>query len=57
VSDLGNDFGLKQHIVGDGFEAERENYYATQLLSVGVNRKFWPTARFGESAPRQRIYR
>ena len=40
VTDLFNDFGLKQFISGDGFDAIYENYYETQVISVGVQRKF-----------------
>jgi hypothetical protein len=40
IADLFNDFGLRQHIVGDGFEADYENYYETQVVSVGLKRKF-----------------
>lgn len=40
VTDLFNDFGLRQYIDGDGFDAVYENYYETQVLSVGLKHKF-----------------
>jgi outer membrane receptor protein involved in Fe transport len=40
ISDLFSDFGLKQFIAGDGFDAIYENYYETQVLSVGIRRQF-----------------
>ncbi len=39
-TDIFNDFGIKQHIVGDGFTAVYENYYETQVISVGLNYEF-----------------
>jgi len=39
-TDIFNDFAIKQHIVGDGFNAIYENYYETQVLSVGLNYQF-----------------
>ena len=40
VTDLFNDFGLKHVIDGDGFDAVYENFYETQVVSVGLKRKF-----------------
>lgn len=40
VVDLFNDFGIKQFISGDGFDAIYENYYETQVLSLGFNYQF-----------------
>jgi outer membrane receptor protein involved in Fe transport len=40
VTDLFNDFGLKHTIDGAGFDAVYENFYETQVLSVGLKRKF-----------------
>ncbi len=39
-TDIFNDFGIKQYIRGDGFDAIYENYYETQVLSVGLNYEF-----------------
>lgn len=39
-SDILNDFGIKQRITGDGFIAVYENYYETQILSLGFKYKF-----------------
>ncbi len=38
--DVFNDFGIKQFINGDGFDAIYENYYETQVLSLGFNYQF-----------------
>ena len=38
--DVFNDFGIKQFISGDGFNAIYENYYETQVVSVGFNYQF-----------------
>jgi len=38
--DVFNDFGIKQFINGDGFDAVYENYYETQVLSLGFNYQF-----------------
>tara|TARA_R110002167_G_scaffold58704_1_gene166099 strand:+ start:16304 stop:18715 length:2412 start_codon:yes stop_codon:yes gene_type:complete len=35
VTDLLNDFGIKQNIDGNGFNAVYENYYETQVISLG----------------------
>ena len=40
VTDLFNDFGLKHYIDGDGFDAVYENFFETQVVSVGLTRKF-----------------
>jgi outer membrane receptor protein involved in Fe transport len=40
VTDLFNEFGLRHDIDGEGFDAVYENYYETQVVSVGVKRKF-----------------
>lgn len=37
VTDLLNDFGIKQDINGNGFNAIYENYYETQVISLGIN--------------------
>lgn len=39
-TDIFNDFGIKQEIEGEGFTAVYENYYETQILSVGFRYKF-----------------
>lgn len=39
-SDIFNDFGIKQEIKGDGFTAVYENYYETQILTIGFKYKF-----------------
>jgi len=38
--DVFNDFGIKQFIVGEGFDAIYENYYETQVVSAGFNYQF-----------------
>jgi outer membrane receptor protein involved in Fe transport len=40
ATDIFNNFGLRQYIVGNGFNAVYENYYETQVVSVGITRKF-----------------
>lgn len=40
VTDLLNDFGIKQRVAGAGFDAIYENYYETQVVSVGLNYEF-----------------
>jgi hypothetical protein len=35
-----NDFGIKQEISGDGFTAVYENFYETQIVSLGFKYKF-----------------
>lgn len=39
-SDIFNDFGIRHDIKGDGFTAVYENYYETQILTVGFKYKF-----------------
>ena len=39
-SDIFNDFGIRQEINSDGFEAVYENYYETQILTFGFKYKF-----------------
>lgn len=39
-TDVLNDFAIKQNIRGNGFNAVYENYYETQVLSVGLNYQF-----------------
>jgi hypothetical protein len=39
-SDIFNDFGIKQEIKGAGFTAVYENYYETQIISLGFKYKF-----------------
>ncbi|HSG64860.1 MAG TPA: outer membrane beta-barrel protein, partial [Gammaproteobacteria bacterium] len=39
-TDIFNDFGIKQNIRGAGFDAIYENYYETQVLSVGLSYEF-----------------
>jgi outer membrane receptor protein involved in Fe transport len=40
VVDLLNDFGIKQTIAGASFNAIYENYYETQVVSLGLNYQF-----------------
>ena len=40
VSDLFNNFGLRQRIKGEGFSALYENYYETQIVRLGMKYKF-----------------
>ena len=40
VTDLFNDFGLKHNIAGSGFDAVYENYYETQVVSLGLTYRF-----------------
>ena len=40
ITDLFNDFAIRQSIVGDGFNAIYENYFETQVLSVGAKYTF-----------------
>ncbi len=40
VSDLFNEFGLRQEISGDGFDAVYENFFESQVVSVGLNYEF-----------------
>ena len=39
-TDMFNDFGIKQNIRGNGFDAVYENYYETQVVSVGLTYQF-----------------
>lgn len=39
-SDIFNDFGLRQEIKGDGFDALYENYFETQVVRLGFKYKF-----------------
>jgi outer membrane receptor protein involved in Fe transport len=39
-SDIFNNFGIRQEIYGNGFEAVYENYYETQILTLGFKYKF-----------------
>ena len=40
VSDLFNNFGLRQRVSGDNFIALYENYYETQIIRLGIKHKF-----------------
>lgn len=40
VTDLFNQFGIRQEIDGDGFDAVYENFYETQTVTVGMNYRF-----------------
>ena len=40
VSDLFNEFGLRHEIEGEGFDAVYENFYESQVVSVGITYKF-----------------
>ncbi|PKB44345.1 outer membrane receptor protein involved in Fe transport [Cellulophaga sp. RHA19] len=40
VSDLFNNFGLRQRISGEGFTALYENYYETQIIRLAMKYKF-----------------
>jgi outer membrane receptor protein involved in Fe transport len=40
VTDLFNEFGIRQEIDGDGFDAVYENFYETQTVMVGMNYRF-----------------
>ena len=39
-TDIFNQFGLRQEVIGDGFMAVYENYYETQVLRIGMKYKF-----------------
>ncbi|MDX8340566.1 outer membrane beta-barrel family protein [Draconibacterium sp. IB214405] len=39
-TDIFNQFGIEQEIDGDGFSAEYQNYYETQIIRVGLKYKF-----------------
>jgi len=40
ITDLFNEFGIRQTIEGDGFDAVYENFYETQTVTVGMNYRF-----------------
>lgn len=40
ASDIFNNYGLEQEIVSDGFRVNYENYYETQIISLGFKMKF-----------------
>lgn len=40
LTDIFNDFGIKQNIYGEGFSAIYENYYETQIINIGFKYKF-----------------
>jgi outer membrane receptor protein involved in Fe transport len=40
VADLLNEFGLRHEIEGDGFNAVYENFFESQVVSVGLNYEF-----------------
>lgn len=40
ASDIFNNFGIRQEIVGEGFRATYENYYETQVFRIGLKYKF-----------------
>jgi hypothetical protein len=40
ISDLFNEFGLRHEIDGAGFDAVYENFYESQVVSVGLNYEF-----------------
>ena len=40
VTDLFNEFGIRQEIDGDGFDAVYENFYESQVVTVGINYDF-----------------
>lgn len=39
-TDIFNRFGIKQEISGDGFRADYENFYETQVVRAGLTYKF-----------------
>jgi hypothetical protein len=39
-SDILNTYGIRQEIEGDGFDVLYENYYETQVISLGAKYKF-----------------
>lgn len=39
-TDVFNRFGIQQQITGDGFRADYENYYETQIMRVGLKYRF-----------------
>ena len=40
ATDILNTFGIRRTIVGDGFELYSENYYETQVITLGMKYKF-----------------
>jgi outer membrane receptor protein involved in Fe transport len=40
ASDIFNNYGIRQEIMGDGFTATYENYYETQVFRLGLKYKF-----------------
>jgi outer membrane cobalamin receptor len=40
ISDLFNEFGVRHEIAGNGFDAVYENFYESQVLSVGLSYEF-----------------
>ena len=40
INDLFNEFGIRQEIDGDGFDAVYENFYETQTVTMGMNYRF-----------------
>ena len=40
ASDILNNFGIRQEIQGEGFAADYENYYETQVFRLGLKYKF-----------------
>ena len=40
ASDILNNFGIRQEILGDGFTAIYENFYETQVFRIGLKYKF-----------------
>jgi len=40
ITDLFNEFGIRQEIDGDGFDAVYENFYETQTVTMGMNYRF-----------------
>ena len=40
ASDILNNFGIRQEIVGDGFTATYDKYYETQVFSIALKYKF-----------------
>jgi hypothetical protein len=40
ASDIFNKYGLRQEIKGEGFDVLYENYYETQILTLGLKYKF-----------------
>jgi hypothetical protein len=40
LTDAFNEFGLRYNIAGEGFDAVYENFYESQVVSVGLNYAF-----------------